>query len=145
MLTTDKIIAHKTNGKNLILLTRVASSYFLVFGQVIAGRNGGHSYRTIFQKQLSETEAREAYAQIMGLPAHAALPGETSLARTESGQAQQDIHDNATSQIILLENPKQETKPRPAKVFKKPVASPYFPITEILLTRQKPRAPSAVC
>ncbi len=130
MLTTDKILAHKIDGKNLILLTQVASSYFLVFGQIVRGKKG-NSFKTVLQKELTQAEAFAVHAQLTGANASSGTAGESVAACADSSNA------------LLLESPKQAAKAFAKPISYKIVRSPYFPSSEMLLTRQKPRAPSS--
>jgi hypothetical protein len=79
MLTTDKILAHKTHGKNLILLTQVGSSFFFVVAHVVQSKSffsrksstSRKSLKTIFQRQVSEVEALAIFKELSGINTYA--------------------------------------------------------------------------
>lgn len=140
MLTTDKILAHKVNGKNLILLTQVEQAYFVVIGQVSRGFLRKASFKVLAQKQISYAEAVELYARLTGSSycssVHATLLPEATT--TDKATTAKDL----VSEILLLEQPVQRTTPRVVVATERPAPSPYFPTKDIFLASQKTRAPS---
>ncbi len=149
MLTTDKIIAHKTSGKNLVLLTQVESSYFLVLTQIISGKKGARgSLKTIFQKQLSQAEAFAIFTELSGLGVQNSTASNSSSYSNGTLLLSEQTASSTTSSteqiVLLLEGSVQsDTVETPQATFKV-VVSPYFPTKDIFLSVQKTRAPATI-
>lgn len=131
MLTNDKILAHTVRGKNLILLTQVESSYFLVFAQTISHQKS-QTIRIIAQRELSYEEMAAIYARMTFRPV-ASLPGSTTPAGNTA---------NASSEVLFLAVPRSKEAPQPAQPATEPIASPYFPTKDIFLSHQMTGAPN---
>lgn len=147
MLTTDKILAHKTHGKNLILLTQVESSYFFVVAQVIqtkslfSRKNSKGTLKTVFQKQVSELEALAIFAELSGTKtAHTASENNAPLLLASANTT----ISSAEAVTILLEGTVQKTDTKIPATKPQPVVSPYFPTKDIFLSVQKTRAPATI-
>jgi hypothetical protein len=147
MLTTDKILAHKTHGKNLILLTQVESSYFFVVAQVIqtkslfSRKNSKGTLKTIFQKQVSEIEALAIFNELSGV--------KTNQTGDENNKPLLLASTNTTissteAVTLLLEGTVQKTDTKTPENKPQPVVSPYFPTKDIFLSVQKTRAPAFI-
>lgn len=147
MLTTDKILAHKTHGKNLILLTQVESSYFFVVAQVVhtkslfSRKNSKGVLKTIFQKQVSEIEALAIFNELSGV--------KTNKADGENNEplllASANTTISSTEAVtLLLEGTVQKTDTKTPESKPQPVVSPYFPTKDIFLSVQKTRAPAFI-
>lgn len=150
MLTTDKILAHKTHGKNLILLTQVESSYFFVVAQVIQtkslfsrknSKGAKGTLKTVFQKQVSEQEALAIFAELSGT--------KTTHTTSENNAplllASADTTISSTEAVtLLLEGAVQKTDTKTPATKPQPVVSPYFPTKDIFLSVQKTRAPAKI-
>lgn len=158
MLTTDKILAHKAHGKNLILLTQVESSYFLVVAHVVktksffSRKNSSTTgtLKTIFQKQVSEAEALAIFNELSGAASNSTtnstnkplLIANTSAVTTAKSSPAHISSDEAVTLLLTgtvqkVEVAKPSKKPRPAN-------SPYFPTKDIFLSVQKTRAPAFI-
>lgn len=139
MITTDKILIHKSDGKNLVLLRQVGSSYFLVLAEIkkhqhtVSGHNrqlgffGRNSYPAInvlAEREVTKEEAFAIYTQI----------------------AQSVQEPVAASKEILLTSTKtsESAKSVIEKETPTPLVSPYFPTKEIFLSSQPTRAPAMV-
>jgi hypothetical protein len=61
MLTTNNIIAHKKVGKNLVWITQVDSSYFLIFAQVVKNS----SIKILAEKKISYEDACETLKKLL--------------------------------------------------------------------------------
>lgn len=151
MITTDKILAHKVHGKNLILLKQVASSYFVVLAQVTKTKKSifralsgidsqASSVKILAQREVSIEEAQVIFAAFAeagkaptSVPVVLALSGDTT-------PADQTI----SSDVLLLAGSSAEEKPAPQKAALKPTVSPYFPTKDIFLSVQKTRAPATI-
>ena len=151
MLTTDKILAHKTHGKNLILLTQVESSYFFVVAHIVqsksffARKDSKATLKTIFQKQVSEAEALAIFNELSGATANPSANKILLIADTSSAssvaQATADISSNEAV-TLLLEGSVQKTEVQTPDNKPQPVVSPYFPTKDIFLSVQMTRAPA---
>lgn len=153
MLTTDKILAHKAHGKNLILLTQVESSYFFVVAQVVKSKslfsrkNAKGTLKAIFQKQVSEAEALAIFNELSGSAASAASSQPLLLAdvsATSGGKAHVSDISSDEAVTLLLEGSIQKTETEAPTTKPQPVVSPYFPTKDIFLSVQKTRAPAAI-
>lgn len=146
MLTTDKILAHKVNGKNLILLTQVEQAYFVVVGHVSRGFLRKASFQILAQKQISFAEAIELYARLTGSSyygsAHADAAQLPETASQGADQASAASTEKFVSEILLLEQPIKRSAPRVVIAAQRPTPSPYFPTKDIFLSVQKTRAPA---
>lgn len=139
-LTNDKILAHKVHGKNLIFLTQVESSYFLVVSQIVGSYfSKKKTLKTIFQKQLSKSEARAIFAELTGKNQNEIF---LLTAAIVGGDENSTAHIAAADIVFLLENPKQEIVVTKTTVIQRPIPSPFFKTKEIFLSAQKTRAPS---
>ncbi len=124
MLTTNKIIAHKKVGKNLVWLTQVESSYYLVFAQIVQGRKVS-TFKIVAQKELSHEEMLVVYQQL------------TYKTLSLSSGASYDA-----SEILLLETSKVKECVSECKKTYVSVTSPYYPTKEIFLSSQMTGAPN---
>lgn len=159
MLTTDKILAHKTHGKNLILLTQVESSYFFVVAHVVqsksffARKNSKASkgtLKTIFQKQVSETEALAIFNELSGVASNSSTDSTNKpllIANTSSAISSKHSSTGISSDeavTLLLAGTVQKTDTKTPATKPQPVVSPYFPTKDIFLSVQKTRAPATI-
>lgn len=153
MITTDKILAHKLIGKNLVLLSQVGSSYFLTFAKVQTVKRGilGYSKRSIqviAEKEITEEEACHIYSE---LTKDGEVTAESVPLLQAPGIVQQTqyihkvsrVHPEGVTQTLLLSggvstHVSNSSNTRRIQVF----PSPYFPTKEILLSVQQTRAPS---
>jgi isocitrate dehydrogenase kinase/phosphatase len=153
MLTTDKILAHKTHGKNLILLTQVGSSFFFVVAHVVQSKSffsrksstSRKSLKTIFQRQVSEVEALAIFKELSGINTYAQPSTELLLSDANSVAAHTYSTNNITSDeavTLLLVGATQKSEIETTDSKPKPVVSPYFPTKDIFLSVQKTRAPA---
>lgn len=147
MLTTDKILAHKTHGKNLILLTQVEFSYFFVVAQVIqtkslfSRKNSKGTLKTIFQKQVSELEALAIFAELSGTKtAHTTNENNAPLLLASANTT----ISSTEAVTLLLEGVAQKTDTKTPATKPQPAVSPYFPTKDIFLSVQKTRAPAFI-
>jgi hypothetical protein len=120
MLTTNNIIAHKKVGKNLVWITQVDSSYFLIFAQVVKNS----SIKILAEKKISYEEMLVIYQQL------------TSKILALGTGVQQ------STEIFLLEAPKTEEIYVKEKESFVRVVSPYYPTKEIFLSTQMTGAPN---
>lgn len=143
MLTTDKILAHKTHGKNLIMLTQVESSYFFVVAQVVKARSlfskksATGTLKTIFQKQVSEAEAAAIFNELTGVNSSPTTSGVLLLS-----SATQTPQNSVQEITLLLEGAVQKTETSTPVERPQPIISPYYPTKDIFLSVQKTRAPA---
>ncbi len=157
MLTTDKILAHKTHGKNLILLTQVESSYFFVVAHVVQSKSfftrknsksTKGTLKTIFQKQVSETEALAIFNELSGVSSNSSTSGTNEpllIANTSSVVSTRHSSTGITSAeavTLLLEGSVQKSEIKVPENKPQLVVSPYFPTKDIFLSVQKTRAPA---
>lgn len=158
MITTDKILAHKVQGKNLILLKQVGSSYFVVLAQVTRAKKSifgaltrsaspSASIKVLAQREVSAQEAQAIFTAFNDSQATAASNAEAkSIASAtlalsgDTTPADQTIN----SDVLLLAGSVAEEKPIAKKAALKPTASPYFPTKDIFLSAQQTRAPAAI-
>ncbi len=151
MLTTDKILAHKVHGKNLILLKQVGSSYFVVLAQVTRTKKSVFSSLTGFGSPSSsikilaqrEVSTEEAQAIFTAFAEPGNSPASASSALALSGDAT-PADQTINSDVLLLAGSVAEEKPVAKKSALKPTASPYFPTKDIFLSAQKTRAPATI-
>lgn len=159
MLTTDKILAHKTHGKNLILLTQVESSYFFVVAHVVQSksfftRKNSKSVKgtlkTIFQKQVSETEALAIFNELSGVVSNSSTNNTNEpllIANTSSVVLSKHSSTGISSTeavTLLLEGTVQKSEIKVPDNKPQLVVSPYFPTKDIFLSVQKTRAPATI-
>ncbi len=148
MLTTDKILAHKTHGKNLILLTQVESSYFFVVAQVVATKsifsrkNSRGQLKAIFQRQLSESEAFAIFNELTGTHTTSHNTTPEPLLLSDDTKAIETTLSNNEAIVLLLEGKTEKIEIVLESTQPQPVVSPYFPTKEIFLSVQKTRAPA---
>ncbi len=159
MLTTDKILAHKTHGKNLILLTQVESSYFFVVAHVVQSKSfftrknsksSKGTLKTIFQKQVSEVEALVIFNELSGVASNSSTNSTNEpllIANTSTTISTRHSSTGITSDeavTLLLEGTVQKTDTKTPATKPQPVVSPYFPTKDIFLSVQKTRAPAFI-
>jgi len=159
MLTTDKILAHKTHGKNLILLTQVKSSYFFVVAHVVQSKSffarknskgAKGTLKTIFQKQVSEAEALAIFNELSGFASNPSTnSADETLLIANTGTAISTRHSStgitsAEAVTLLLVGTVQKTEVKTPESKPQPVVSPYFPTKDIFLSVQKTRAPAFI-
>jgi hypothetical protein len=145
MLTTDKILAHKTHGRNLILLTQIESSYFFVVAQVVktkslfSKKTSNSTLKAIFQKQVSEVEAAAIFNELTRMSHSTNSSGILLLSSTTKSS-------NASAQEItlLLAGTVQKTETTTSTERSQPIVSPYYPTKDIFLSVQKTRAPATI-
>lgn len=147
MLTTDKILAHKTHGKNLILLTQVESSYFFVVAQIVntkslfSRKNSKGTLKTIFQKQVSELEALAIFAELSGIKTtHTVSDNNEPLLLASTNTT----ISSTEAVTLLLEGTVQKAETKAPTKKLRPITSPYFPTKDIFLSVQKTRAPAFI-
>ena len=154
MITTDKILAHKVHGKNLILLKQVGASYFVLLAQVIRAKKGifsafrefgatssQSSFKILAQREVSIEEAEALYAAFTATDSNSTQP-KTTLALSSGAVTPADQTIN--SDVLLLTGSTESSKPIAQKVTLRPTPSPYFPTKDIFLSVQKTRAPSRI-
>ena len=148
MITTDKILAHKVHGKNLILLKQAGSSYFVLLAQVIRAKKGifsafgalsaQSSLKILAQREVSIEEAQALYTAFTITDSNSTETQTTLALSGEVTPADQTI----SSDVLLLTGSTEEVKPIAPKVTLRPTPSPYFPTKDFFLSVQKTRAPS---
>jgi len=145
MLTTNKILAHKRSGKNLVLLTQVETSFFLVFAHVVSARKTS-SLKVLAERELSHEEMLAVYMQMTerrSFPKALSLSGAPlSEPHASRGAVASAAATYDASAILLLETPKAQAAPTSADPVARPIISPYFPTKDIFLSIQKTRGPN---
>lgn len=151
MITTDKILAHKTVGKNLVLLSQVGNSYFLTFAKVQVAKKGilgfsKQSIQVVAEREVTKEEACHIYSELTKgheAPTSSyiqapALEQPVRLKQTVTQSYSKDIPET----LLLTGTVSSHTPSQPLSIDKKAFVSPYFPLKEILLSVQQTRAPS---
>ena len=153
MITTDKILAHKTDGKNLVLLSQVGSSYFLTIAQIKTSRLGffgtasKQSIQILAEREVTESEACLIFKKLTSsvTSAQCALIEEVSSVQTHEAKSGLYTDTAPLSEILLITSPMvRELEPETLIQRPSPRVSPYFPLKEILLSVQQTRAPSVL-
>jgi len=155
MLTKTTILAHTLQGKNLVFLTQVENSFFLVFAQAVKSWRKT-SLKVVTEKQLTLAEAKAVFARFTQdtdtAPVKSASATGTSsetlaIAAPSIGAPAATVRSDVSgyaSDILLLEAPKKlQTKTAQPKQ-KAALQSPYFPTKDIFLSTQQTRAPSTL-
>jgi hypothetical protein len=160
MITTDKILAHKVHGKNLILLKQVGASYLVLLAQVTRVKKGvfgmfgdfgtssaQSSFKILAQREVSLEEAQAIYTAFTTTANGASKNGNSNPTQNQSTLALSGsiIPSDQTinSDVLLLAGSSVGEKPVAQKVTLRPTPSPYFPTKDIFLSVQKTRAPSS--
>lgn len=137
MLSTEKIIAYTRQGNQLVILNQADSAYFLTFARVSQSWLGS-KFTVLAKKTLTKEEALLVWAKMTGATAQT---GQSSMLLQAPG-ASAENQEAFIPEMLLLEAPKQALVSDSKKDEPQSIPSPYFPLAQIILTQQSPRAPN---